>query len=144
MNDTVTTPRSTCGPVDQKSKPHGGGMSKRTITITLEMQDAAAKRLYEDGLLANGLVFDVKPYDKLANLEKNVYRHQVIEVIKGLWHESDDWQELLASIWDEGCEAGAIKVSELDANEFDLTGDAEGWALHAIMGIRNPYRASEA
>lgn len=73
-----------------------------------------------------------------------MYRHQVIEVIKGLWHESDDWQELLASIWDEGCEAGAIKVSELDANEFDLTGDAEGWALHAIMGIRNPYRASEA
>lgn len=112
------------------------------ICITLEMQDAVAARLYEHELNRCGLVFDTVDYPQLPETNRKYYRDQARQAIKGLW-ESGDWQELLAGIWDEGCNAGAVAASEADAKEFGLTGDPKEWAMNAIIGIRNPYRTPD-
>lgn len=111
------------------------------IRITLEMQDAVAARLYEHELNRCGLVFDAVSYEKLPYLNKKTYREQAIQAIKGLWNESDDWQEVIANIWDEGFRAGAIEecaeeASGLDADEKELT-------LTAAMKETNPYRTPD-
>ena len=111
------------------------------IRITLEMQDAAAARLYEHELNRSGLVFDTVDYETLPDLSKNIYREQAIQAIKGLWNESDDWQELIAGIWDEGFRAGAIEECAEDASGLDE--DEKELAFSAAMKETNPYRTPE-
>ena len=111
------------------------------MCITLEMQDAVAARLYEHELNRCGLVFDTVDYEKLPDLSKNIYREQAIQAIKGLWNESDDWQELIAGIWDEGFRAGAIEECAEDASGLDA--DEKAQAFSAAMKETNPYRTPE-
>ena len=111
------------------------------ICITLEMQDAVAARLYEHELNRCGLVFDTVDYEKLPELNKKTYREQAIQAIKGLWNESDDWQELIASIWDEGFRAGAIEECAEEASGLDA--DEKEQTFAAAMKETNPYRTTE-
>lgn len=111
------------------------------ICITIEMQDAVAARLYEHELNRCGLVFDAVDYEKLPDLNKKTYREQAIQAIKGLWHESDDWQELIANIWDEGFQAGAIEECAEDASGLDE--DEKAAAFISAMRETNPYRTPE-
>ena len=111
------------------------------IRITLEMQDAAAARLYRHELNRSGLVFGTVDYEKLPDLSKNVYREQAIQAIKGLWNESDDWQELIAGIWDDGFRAGAIEECAEEASGLDADEKAQTFA--AAMNETNPYRTPE-
>lgn len=111
------------------------------IRITLEMQDAAAARLYRHELNRSGLVFGTVDYETLPDLSKNIYREQAIQAIKGLWNESDDWQELIAGIWDEGFRAGAIEECAEDASGLDA--DEKAQAFTAAMKETNPYRTPD-
>ena len=111
------------------------------IRITLEMQDAAAARLYRHELNRCGLVFDTVGYERLPDLSKSIYREQAIQAIKGLWLESDDWQELIAGIWDEGFRAGAVEECAEEASGLDA--DEKAQAFIAAMKETNPYRTPE-
>lgn len=110
------------------------------ICITLEMQDAVAARLYEHELNRCGLVFDTVDYPQLPETNRKYYRDQARQAIKGLW-ESDDWQELIANIWDEGFQAGAIEECAEDASGLDA--DEKALTFTAAMKETNPYRTPE-
>ena len=111
------------------------------IRITIEMQDAVAARLYEHELNRCGLVFDTVDYERLPDLNKKIYREQAVQAIKGLWDESDDWQEVIAGIWDEGFRAGAIEECAEEASGLDA--DEKALTFNAAMKETNPYRTPE-
>lgn len=107
-----------------------------TVTVTRDMQDAAAEALHRYELTCQGLAFDAPGYESLGEPAKRRYRDIANQAIKGLVR-SDAFTNLLAQAWEEGLKAGWQASGEGWNGEYP---GKEWTAMRDRLDIANPYR----
>lgn len=107
-----------------------------TVTVTRDMQDAAAEALHRYELACQGLAFDAPGYESLCEPAKRRYRDIAGQAINGLVR-SDAFTGLLAQAWEEGLKAGWQASGEGWNGEYP----GDQWtAVRDRLDVANPYR----